>query len=214
MADEPEPASLSGRDKERESRKKDREERRKKRDKRQEDNKQSSEKSSKSKKKSSKPKLSQEEQDEKDANLGCCHKFGRFIVKAVHFVDAIIGLVFVVYGSLIYTQFDTPAMEAVITSLTFGSAMLFTSIMGLIGFYTKVCKRCGLVLSAYTAPFIAFFYFFVIIALLASPDVYFNYLTEHKDVLYLNDAEIASIRSLLPLFYIILASLAGIEIAR
>ena len=86
--------------------------------------------------------------------------------------------------------------------------------MGVVGFTTKLCWRCGLLFSAYTAPFIGFFYIFVIIAVLASPDVYFDYLTEHKDVLYLTDAEIATLRSLIPLFCIILACLAAVEITR
>mmetsp|Transcript_14478 Transcript_14478/g.31402 ORF Transcript_14478/g.31402 Transcript_14478/m.31402 type:complete len:203 (-) Transcript_14478:151-759(-) len=140
--------------------------------------------------------------------------FFQFLVKTIHLIDAMIGLTFVVYGSLIMTNFENPAMEAVITSLTFGSTMLFTSIMGVIGFTTKVCLRCGLALSAYTAPFIAFFYMFVIILLISSPETFFDYLTEHKDVLYLNDAEILLLENMLPLFYIIMASLAAVEICR
>lgn len=216
MADEPKSSSSSSRlkkDEQRESERKERAERRKKRDNRLEESKASKKSSSKSKKKS-KPKLSQEEQDVKDANLTCCHKFQQFLVKLVHVIDALIGGTFVIYGSLIMTQFENPAMEAVITTLTFGSTMLFTSIMGVIGFYSRVCLRVGLVMSAYTAPFIAFFYIFVIIAMLASPGTYFTYLTEHKDVLYLDDAELLILHQLLPFFYIVLASLAAIEICR
>mmetsp|Transcript_14478 Transcript_14478/g.31404 ORF Transcript_14478/g.31404 Transcript_14478/m.31404 type:complete len:109 (-) Transcript_14478:686-1012(-) len=75
MADELTSSSSSRlKDKERASRRKDREEKRKKRDERIADSRVSKESSSKSKKKS-KPKLSQEEQDEKDANLGGCYNF-------------------------------------------------------------------------------------------------------------------------------------------
>ena len=49
---------------------------------------------------------------------------------------------------------------------------------------------------------------------MASPDVYFDYLTKHKDVMYLTDAEIATLRNLIPMFCIILGCLAAVEIAR
>ena len=215
-ADEEQPASSSSSS----SRLKDREKRRSERDSKRLSDRKSSSKatsssSSKDKKKSkSKPKLSREEQDEKDAELGCCHRFANVLVKIIHVVDGLIGLTFVVYGSLILTNFDTPAMEAVVATLTFGSTMLFTSIMGAVGFYTKTCNRFGLLLSAYTAPLIALFYMFAIIALLSEPTVFFDYLTEHKDVLYLNAAEIASLLQILPVFYIILASLTAVEICR
>jgi len=166
------------------------------------------------KKRSNKPKLSQAEQDAKDAKLGCCHKFAQLLVKIIHVIDALIGLTFLVYGGLIFAEFSDPAMEAVITSLTFGSVMVFTSIMGAFGFISPKCSRCGLTLSAWTAPFIAFFYLFVMIAILGDPDTYFNYLTEHQDVMYLNDAEILTMKNLTPLFCIILGSLAAVELCR
>ena len=64
------------------------------------------------------------------------------------------------------------------------------------------------------APFIALFYIFVIIALLSSPDKVFDYMTEHKDVLFLNDAQIETIRRLVPVWCIVLACLAAIELSR
>ena len=105
-------------------------------------------------------------------------------------------------------------MEAVITSLSFGCIVLLSSLMGIFGFSFKTCKRCGLVFSSWAAIPIAFCYTFVIVALLGSPDPYFNYLTEHKDVLYLTDTEINAIKKCLPVFYIVLASLAATEICR
>ncbi|KAL9190354.1 hypothetical protein ACHAXT_007565 [Thalassiosira profunda] len=211
---EDEPPSRSSsralRDKQREEQRRERDERRSKRDKRLDDSKASK----KASKKKSRPKLSQEEQDAKDAKLGCCAKFAQFLAKAIHILDGCIGLTFVVYGALILTSFETPAMEAVYTSLIYGSTLLFASIMGIVGFYSTKCNRCGLAVSAYVAPFIALFYIVVIIAVLSSPDTFFDYLTEHKDVLYLTDDIIQTLRNLLPFFYIVLACLAAIEIVR
>eukprot|EP00580_Thalassiosira_gravida_P011340 CAMPEP_0201631708 /NCGR_PEP_ID=MMETSP0493-20130528/5592_1 /ASSEMBLY_ACC=CAM_ASM_000838 /TAXON_ID=420259 /ORGANISM="Thalassiosira gravida, Strain GMp14c1" /LENGTH=299 /DNA_ID=CAMNT_0048103089 /DNA_START=99 /DNA_END=998 /DNA_ORIENTATION=+ len=201
-------------DKEREEKKKQRDERRKQRDQRLADSNTTKESSSKTKKKKPKPKLTQEEQDAKDAKLGCCHYFQEVLVKIVHVIDAAIGLTFLIYGCLINAEFANPAMDAVIPSVAFGATMLLTSIMGAIGFYTKLCWRVGLLLSAYTAVLIAFFYTFIIIALLGAKDTYFNYLKENKSVLYLDDDEIAILQQILPFFYIALASLAAIETVR
>lgn len=207
--------SRGGTDEEREARQRERAERRRQREKRNKEIR--SEHSSKATKKSSKsdkPKLTQEERDARDAKLGCCTRFTQILVKIIHFVDAAIGLTFIIYGGLMYESFDDPAMEAIIVSLTYGSILLFTSLMGVIGFSFQACNRCGLALSAWTAPFIGFFYLFVIIALAGDTETYFNYLNDHKDVMYLDDAEIAMLKNLLPFFYIVLAAFTLIEICR
>jgi hypothetical protein len=186
-------------------------------------------------------KISKEEQDERDSKLGCCHHFVRFLVKLIHVIDTLIGLTCMIYGCFILFGFSEPAMAAVITCLTFGSLMLceykllqmkctlicvalmltchvffssVTSIMGAIGFFTSVCRRCGLTLSAWSAPFIAFFYILIIVALLGSPDVYFDYLTKNQSVLYLTDEMIQSIRTLMPVVYIVCTCLAVVETCR
>jgi len=194
----------------RDARRKEREERKKRFDKQQDKR---DGKSSKKNSKKKEQKISQEEQDKRDAQLGCCHRFTQFLVKLIHVIDAIIGLACIIYGVFIF-GFTEPAMAAVITFLTFGSLMLATSIVGTIGFCTSICRRWGLALSAWSAACIAFFYMFVIIALLADPDTCFNYLTENQSVLYLNDASIASIRMWLPAIYIACASLAVVETCR
>jgi hypothetical protein len=218
MADEPSVTSAlsSGtREEQRALRRVQREKERKYRDERLASSKGASASSSKSKSSNSnKTIMTQEEQDEADVKMGCCYTFGGILVKSIHLIDGLIGLIFLVYGSLIMTQFDNPAKVAGIVSLTFGSVLLFFAIMGGIGFTAKVCKRCGLALSAYMALCIAFFYLVAIITFLADPDTVFNYLTDNKDVLYLSSAEIATLKDLLPFFYIVLVALGAMEMAR
>lgn len=166
-----------------------------------------------SKRKKSKPKA-RKKRDSNDAKLKHCDRFRTFLVKLVHVLDALIGLTFIIYGSLIMTQFKKPAMEAVVTTWTYGFIMLFTSIMGVIGFYSPRYKRVGLLISAYSAPIISFFYIFVMIAELGLSASIFDYLTENMGVLYLNEAEIATLKNVLPLFFVVLVSLTAIEICR
>lgn len=169
---------------------------------------------SKSSKKSNKTELSQEEQDEKDVKLGCCYIFGGLLIKAIHVFDALLGILLLTYGSLIITKFAKPAMAFAVICLTLGSVLLLAANMGFMGFHYKVCKRVGLAFSAYTAPFIAFFYLIAVIAVLAATDKFFNYLRLHKDVLYLSASQIKTLRELLPLLYILLLVLAVLEMSR
>lgn len=169
---------------------------------------------SKSSKKSNKTELSQEEQDEKNAKLGCCYIFGGLLIKAIHVFDALLGILLLIYGSLIITKFAKPAMAFAVICLTLGSVLFLAAISGFIGFHCKVCKRVGLAFSAYTAPFIASFYLIAVIAVLAATDKFFNCLRLHKDVLYLSSAQIKTLRELLPLFYIVLLVLAVLEMSR
>jgi len=162
----------------------------------------------------SQPKVSREERNEKDAKLGCCHEFGTLLVKLVHVFDALIGVTFIVYGSLIATGFEKPAMEAVVTTLTYGSVILFSSIMGAVSFCSPHHKRLGLLISAYSAPIIVIFYTVAMIAELGFSASIIGYLTKHMDVLYLNEAEIATLKQILPLFFVVLTSLTAIEICR
>ena len=164
--------------------------------------------------KKSMPKISRKEQDAKDSELGYFHRFGTLLVKLLHVVDALIGLTFVVYGSLIMTQFEQPAMDAAITTLTYGSIVLFVSIMGVVGFYSPRCKRIGLLVSAYSSPLVVIFYMFAIVVELSSTSSLFDYLTEHMGVLYLNEAEITTLKHMLPVITIVLASLTAVEICR
>jgi hypothetical protein len=129
-------------------------------------------------------------------------------------IDALLGILLLIYGSLIITKFAKPAMAFSVICLTLGSVLLLAAIMGFIGFNYRVCKRVGLAFSAYTAPFIAFFYLIVVIVVLATTDKFFNYLRQHKDVLYLSAAQIKKLRELLPLFYIVLLVLALLEMSR
>ena len=208
--DDPVTSRLS--EEQREANRKERAARRKKRDKRREEASEASKKSAIAK--GAGPRLTQEEKDARDAKLGCCYRFAEFLVKFIHLVDAIIGLIFIIYGGLIYEGFDEPAMEAVTACLVFGTTMLLTSLMGAFGFVFQACSRCSLVLSAFISILIALLYIITVIALLSDSESFFNYLEEHKDVMYLNEAEIETLKQLLPLFYVILLTLAAVELTR
>ncbi|KAL7532654.1 hypothetical protein ACHAXR_004763 [Thalassiosira sp. AJA248-18] len=119
-------------------------------------------------------------------NSGCCYKIIEFLVKALHIVNAIMGIALVVYGSLLYTQFDPPAMAAVTFCLIFGSLHILTSFVGILSFFTRGCcsssSRFGMIVSAYVGPYFALVYFTMLIALVVDSSGFLQYLGDHKEV--------------------------------
>ena len=160
------------------------------------------------------PKLSQEERDQRDAKLGCCYYFTKFLAGAMHFIDFVIGLLAIIYGAVIDFTGDNPATEVAIACIAYGLVLVTASCMGVFGFAYKCCKRCGLLWSMYTAPLITTYYFFLIIYFLADQEDVYAYLEEHKDSMYLNDDRLAKLKTMMPLVYSILAGLAVAELVR
>ena len=167
-----------------------------------------------SKKSSSKPKLTREEQDAKDAKLGCCYYFTKGIAGAMHLIDFVIGILAIVYGAVIDFSGDNPATEVAIACIAYGLVLVSSSCMGVFGFANPCCKRCGLLWSMYAAPLITTYYFFLIIYFLADQENVYAYLDEHKDSMYLNDEILAKLKTMMPVIYSILASLAVAEMIR
>ena len=167
-----------------------------------------------SSKKSAKPKLTREEQDAKDAKLGCCYYFTKFLAGAMHFLDFVIGLLAIIYGAVIDFTSDNPATEVAIACIAYGLVLVTASCLGVFGFSYKLCKRCGLLWSMYAAPLITTFYFFLIIYILADQADVYAYLDEHKDSMYLNDDSLAKLKTMMPLVYAIMAGLAVAEMVR
>jgi hypothetical protein len=198
----------------RELREQQRAERKAKREQRNKELSERSEAEESKKKAKSKPKLSREEQDAKDVKLGCCYHFTKFLAGAMHFIDFVLGLLSLIYGTLIYVKFKDPATEMAIACMTYGSVLVFTSCMGVFGFTYKCCNRCGLLGSIYVAPLITTYYFFLLIYFLSDNEALFSYLDEHKDVMYLTDERIAELKSLMPVVYSCLAGLAVAEMFR
>eukprot|EP00970_Alexandrium_tamarense_P000577 scaffold69_cov198-Alexandrium_tamarense.AAC.17 len=86
---------------------------------------------------------------------GRCSKCLGHLIKGLHVIDASMGIAMIVYGSLLCTQFDEPAMAAVLVCLLLGGIHVATSAFAIVSYATKRCSRCGLLVSAYTAPYIA-----------------------------------------------------------
>lgn len=145
---------------------------------------------------------------------GCCSRWILYSVKALHVIDGSFGLAGVVYGSLLCTQFEDPAMAAALFCLIFGSIHLSTSLLGLMSFGSRRCTRCGLVVSAFVAPYIAFVYFTIFIALLADSSGLLLYLEDHKDVMYFGVNAVGNMERLLPLLYVLLVLFSIAEVSR
>lgn len=146
--------------------------------------------------------------------LGCCSKVGMFTVNSLHAIDVSIGLALVIYGSLLFTQFQTPAMAAALFCVILGTIHLATSLAGIFSFVVAACSRCGLVISAYIAPYYVIVYITIVIALTVDSNGFLKYLDDHKDQMFLGQDAAANVKRMLPLLYTVLIVLGLLESLR
>lgn len=146
--------------------------------------------------------------------LGCCSKFGAFAVETLHVIDVCIGLALVIYGSLLFTQFETPAMAAALFCVMLGTLHLVASLAGITSYFASSCRRCGLVFSAYIAPYYAIVYVTIIIALIVDSGGFLKYLDDHKEQMFLAEDVSANVKRMLPVVYAVLATLGLLESIR
>ncbi|KAL7518245.1 hypothetical protein ACHAWX_003093 [Stephanocyclus meneghinianus] len=145
---------------------------------------------------------------------GCCSKFIGWTIKALHVIDICLGMALIIYGSLLRTQFEQPAMAAVVFCLILGSIILVASAAGVFSYATPICSRWGLLVSGVVAPYLAAVYVTLIIALAMNSNGFFMYLEDHHDVMYLGENVVENLNRLMPLLYTILGMLTALELTR
>jgi hypothetical protein len=145
---------------------------------------------------------------------GCCSQFIGWTVKALHVTDICLGMALIIYGSLLRTQFEQPAMAAVVFCLILGSIILVASAAGIFSYATPSCSRWGLLVSGLVAPYLAAVYVTLIIALAMNSSGFFMYLEDHHDVMYMGENVVENLNRLMPLLYTILGMLTALELTR
>lgn len=145
---------------------------------------------------------------------GCCSQFMGLIIKCLHVIDVCLGITLVVYGSLLRTQFEQPAMAAVVFCLLLGTILLVSSAVGIFSYASSSCSRWGMLVSGLVAPYLSVVYVTMIIALCFDSSGLFMYLEDHHEVMYFSEDVVQNLEGLMPLVYSILGVLAGLELAR
>ena len=133
---------------------------------------------------------------------------------ALHVVDAAIGFASIVYGSLLCTQFEKPAMTAATFWLIFGSIHFSASVLGIFSLVSNRWSRWGLVVSAFAGPYMAFNYLVIVIAMAVDSSGFFSYVEDHKDVMYLGENAVDNLTRYMPLVYAIFGVLVVAEASR
>mmetsp|Transcript_9349 Transcript_9349/g.20245 ORF Transcript_9349/g.20245 Transcript_9349/m.20245 type:complete len:324 (+) Transcript_9349:142-1113(+) len=155
-----------------------------------------------------------------DGDGGGCCIFGwtpmECLIRFLHVINLFLGIALLVYGSLLLTQFDQPAMAAVNFCFIFGTVHFVTSFVGLISLFlvgrkNNSCARMGLVVSAYSGPYFAAVYLTILISLLVDEKGFLMYLDDHWEVMYFGPNVAENFKRLLPLFYTILIVLGLLE---
>jgi len=150
-------------------------------------------------------------EDVHNEQLGCCSKAGMYAVKTLHAIDFCLGLSLVIYGSLLLTQFETPAKAAALFCLMLGTIHLASSLAGIFSFVFKSCNRCGLVISAYIALYYVLVYISIVLSLVVDSAGFLKYIDDHKDQMFLGQDAAANFKRMMPLFYTILIVLGMLE---
>eukprot|EP00804_Cyclotella_cryptica_P003360 CCRYP_012852-RA/>CCRYP_012852-RA protein AED:0.28 eAED:0.28 QI:1382/1/1/1/1/1/2/334/295 len=144
----------------------------------------------------------------------CCSQFMRWTIKALHVTDVCLGMALIIYGSLLRTQFEQPAMAAVVFCFLLGSIILVASVAGIFSYASPSCSRWGLLVSGFVAPYLAAVYVTMIIALVMDSSGFFMYLEDHHDVMYMGENVVENLNRLMPLLYTLLGLLLVLELTR
>lgn len=145
---------------------------------------------------------------------GCCSGAVEWVIKILHGIDICLGITLIVYGSLIRTQFEQPAMAAVVFCLLLGTVLFVSSAVGIFSYVSPSCSRWGLLVSGLVAPYLSVVYITMIIALCMDSSGLFLYLEDHHDVMYFGSDVVENLEELMPLVYSILGTLAALELTR
>ncbi|KAL7534189.1 hypothetical protein ACHAWF_004748, partial [Thalassiosira exigua] len=145
---------------------------------------------------------------------GCCRRLIEYAVQGLLFVDAAGGIASIVYGSLLITQFEKPAMAAATFCLILGTAHLATSLVGVLSLFLGGCSRAGLIVSGFMGPYFAMVYLTILISFLVDESGFLTYLDDHKEVMYLGPNVAQNVKNLMPLLYVILIVLGMLEASR
>lgn len=135
-------------------------------------------------------------------------------IKGLHGIDVCLGITLIVYGSLLRTQFEQPAMAAVVFCLLLGIILLVSSGVGIFSYASPSCSRWGLLISGMVAPYLCVVYVTMIIALCMDSSGLFMYLEDHHEVMYFSEDVVTNLKGVMPLVYSILGVLAYLELVR
>jgi hypothetical protein len=146
---------------------------------------------------------------------GCFSHFVGWTIKGLHVMDVCLGITLIVYGSLLMTQFEQPAMAAVVFCMLLGTTILLVSSgVGIFSYVSPSCSRWGLLVSGMVAPYLCVVYVTMIIALCMDSSGLFMYLEDHREVMYFGEDVVTNLKGVMPLVYSILGVLACLELVR
>ena len=113
---------------------------------------------------------------------GLCDRILLHSIQTLHVVNFGCGFAAVVYGSLLVSKFDEPAMASAMFCLIVGTIHLSTSSVGMFSYFGKWCRRFGLKMSGVVGPYVSFVYLTIIVTLAADEGGFLGYLDDNKEV--------------------------------
>ena len=136
------------------------------------------------------------------------------VVAIIHILDAVLGTVALVYGSLLLKKFDQPAVELAVTCVIYGIIGLSASLIGAMSYLSSDFNRIGLSVSGFSALLLSFLYVALSLYFIFGAQSFFAYLDCHKNVIFLDGSRMDSVHVLVYLCYILLPVIALLEVVR
>lgn len=145
--------------------------------------------------------------------LGCCFSFISWLVYAIHFTDFFFGLGILIYGLMISA---TLTEKEFLPSLFIIGALLLisSSVLGVLGKKTDMCKRIGLLISSYLAVPIAISEVAIGFVVVIGKDSIKGFLQDNKDDLYCTDNSIEAFGNSVGVIFTVCISCAFVEFCR
>eukprot|EP00584_Thalassiosira_punctigera_P025613 CAMPEP_0172554976 /NCGR_PEP_ID=MMETSP1067-20121228/57410_1 /TAXON_ID=265564 ORGANISM="Thalassiosira punctigera, Strain Tpunct2005C2" /NCGR_SAMPLE_ID=MMETSP1067 /ASSEMBLY_ACC=CAM_ASM_000444 /LENGTH=290 /DNA_ID=CAMNT_0013343465 /DNA_START=124 /DNA_END=993 /DNA_ORIENTATION=+ len=145
---------------------------------------------------------------------GCCGKIMERLVMGLHVINVGCGFASMVYGSLLVSKFERPAMAAAMFCLILGVVHQATSLAGIVSYFARSCSRFGLRISAFVGPYVAFIYLTIIVTFIADEGGFLKYLEDNHEVMYLSPNVAENAGRLMPMAYTFLSILGVLEAFR
>ena len=108
----------------------------------------------------------------------------RSVVRLLHVLDALVGLLFIVYGILLVHH--KSVLLAMSFSVAVGTLLLFRAAVGTASIHSDLLLRCGLQVSATVCPVLALLWGTLSVTLMFNHSVVLEYLQEHETALHLS----------------------------
>lgn len=146
--------------------------------------------------------------------IGCWFGFLSWLVYGIHFTDFFLGLGVLIYGFMISASVSAGMETLPIFFIAGGSLLITSSVFGVLGKKTDMCKRVGLLISSYLAVPIAIAEVAIGFVVVIAESSIQDFLKDNKDDFYMTDSSIKAFGNSVGVIFVVCIACAFVEFCR